>query len=157
MIAGYLDTSALVKRYVQEAGSDLLTEILGQLDYFGTSILCQIEVLAALAKSHRTGVLSEHEAWEARSHFQAEWPSIFHVGLTESVMARAGHIAWDFGLKGYDATHLAASLVWRELLQEEVAMVTFDKQMWVAAERLGMACFPIDLPKFLEELKSPGS
>ena len=45
----YLDASALVKRYVEEAGSDEVASLIDGATVVGTSIVSRAEVAAALA------------------------------------------------------------------------------------------------------------
>ena len=57
-------------------------------------------------------------------------------------MALADTLAWDYGLRGYDAVHLASALTWQEALGEPVLLATFDKQLWSAAPKAGVAIWP---------------
>jgi hypothetical protein len=38
--------------------------------------------------------------------FRTEWPDLVRLQLTEVVVAQAGALAWDLGLRGDDAVHL---------------------------------------------------
>jgi predicted nucleic acid-binding protein len=60
--------------------------------------------------------------------------------------AGADSLAWELGLRGYDAVHLASALLWKEGMGQEVALATFDQQLWEAASQLGLVPFPDDLP-----------
>jgi hypothetical protein len=61
MIA-YLDASALVKRYVVEAGSEAVAQLLTEAKAVGTATISFVEVVAALAKATRLGGLDRQEA-----------------------------------------------------------------------------------------------
>ncbi len=61
--------------------------------------------------------------------------------MTEFVLTRVKGVAWFHGLRGYDATHLAAALFWQEMLGEPVTMATYDRQLWDAARSVGMYAF----------------
>jgi len=54
----YLDASALVKRYVEEAGSDEVASLIDAAAVVGTSIVSRAEVAAALAKASRMQVVA---------------------------------------------------------------------------------------------------
>ena len=54
----YLDASALVKRYVEEPGSEELQGLLENAGVVGTAAITRVEVVAALAKAVRMGVLA---------------------------------------------------------------------------------------------------
>ena len=51
-------------------------------------------------------------------------------------------MAWDFDLRGYDAVHLAAALLWQETIGEPVTLATFDRQLWQAGGRAGLSVWP---------------
>ena len=138
----YLDTSALVKRYVQELGSDEMAELFKDELLAGTSSITFVEMAAALAKSERTGALSRADASAVLSRFRSEWNLMAHIRLNEPLIARAASVAWDHGLRGYDATHLASAFFWQELLGQKVCLVTYDRQLWKAAKGLDMETFP---------------
>jgi predicted nucleic acid-binding protein len=76
------------------------------------------------------------------------------VQVTEVVVARADTLAWDHGLRGYDAVHLAAASIWQDALGERVTLVTFDRRLWTAAEAVGLDAYPVDLPIMLEMWKA---
>jgi hypothetical protein len=70
----YLDASALVKRYVQEPGSDWLREGLasGSVPTLFTSRLTIVEVISAFARRIREGSLTQHEFVAARDAFRSD-------------------------------------------------------------------------------------
>lgn len=143
----YLDSSALVKRYVEEPGTEAVQNLLAGPVIAGTAAITQVEVAAALAKAVRMGVLHGGEAALALEAFQSEWQILYRIQVTEPVLALALELAWSKGLRGYDATHLAAALFWREMLGEMVLMATFDRQLWQVAQSAGLVVWPEALPR----------
>ena len=150
----YLDASALVKRYVSESGSTEVSEAISRAQVTGTVLLSRAEVKAALAKAVRVHALSQEEAKASVQVFRNEWPDLVRVQVTEMVVAQAGAFAWDHGLRGYDAVHLAAASVWQDALGERVSLATFDKQLWAATGAVGLEAYPADLPAMLETWKA---
>ncbi len=142
----YLDASALVKRYVAEPGTEAVQALLAQVAVTGTATITQVEVTAALAKAVRTGVLPRDEAAAALDVFRTEWRTLERLQVMEPVLARASVLAWEKGLRGYDATHLAAALIWQEMLGEPVMMATFDRQLWEAARTTKLLVWPDTSP-----------
>ena len=57
-------------------------------------------------------------------------------------MLDAAHLAWEYGLRGYDATHFAAALIWQEMLEMPVTLATFDRELWLVAKKAGLAVWP---------------
>jgi predicted nucleic acid-binding protein len=145
MIA-YLDASALVKRYVAEAGSAEVEELIGQAEVAGTVIISRAEVAAALVKAMRMQVLPREEAAAALEVFNGEWEYLVRLQLTEILVSRAASLAWDHGLRGYDAVHLAAALFWQDMLGAPVTVASFDRQLWEAAKATGLTAWPETIP-----------
>ena len=152
----YLDASALVKRYVQELGTAEVAQLTAQAEAVGTSIISRAETAAALAKANRLSILTKSDAALAVGRFRQEWPNLIRVQVTESVVVRADYVAWEYGLRGYDAVHLASALLWQEQLNQEVTFATFDRQLWLAARSSKLLSFPQDLPTFLAREGSHG-
>lgn len=138
----YLDASALVKRYVAEAGSAEVALLIAQAGAVGTAILSRAEVAAALAKAVRMKVLPQAGALAALQVFSAEWEDLVRLQMTEVLVARAAALAWEHGLRGYDAAHLASAMFWQDMLGEQVTVATYDRQLWAAARAAGLAAWP---------------
>jgi predicted nucleic acid-binding protein len=134
----YLDASALVKRYVAEAGSVQVAEAINVAELVGASVITRAEVAAALAKTVRVGALAQDEALSALQTFRGEWLDIFRLQLSELTAARADAFAWEYELRGYDAVHLATASLWQDAMAERITFMTFDRKLWDAACRAGL-------------------
>ena len=141
----YLDTSALVKKYVQESGSDTVRDLISQSAMVATSTISRPEAAAAFSKAVRIRSLTNAAAQASHKEFIRERKSYVRVRVTEALVARADALSWMFSLKGYDAVHLAAALEWQDRLGEVVTLVTFDKQLWEAASEAGLGRLPSQL------------
>jgi predicted nucleic acid-binding protein len=100
-----------------------------------SSILAYPEGRAALAAARRLDRLGEDEHREALAAFEELYAELATVGVDQELAARAGGYAEDLGLCGYDAVHLTTAL---ELGDEEVVLVTWDRELARAAERVGL-------------------
>jgi predicted nucleic acid-binding protein len=145
----YLDSSALVKQYLDERGSQHVALLLEEAAALGTIVLTRTEVVAALSKAIRVGVLSETDASEARRNFEADWPDLVRLAASEAVASRAAELAWAHGLRGYDALHLAAARAWADLMDEPTGFATYDRRLWTAARQEELTPWPRDLPAIL--------
>lgn len=154
MIA-YLDASALVKRYIVERGSRETIALTADSGMTATSIISRAEVTAALAKAVRVGVVSKSIALSARQRFAGDWPDLIRVSITEGLVERADGLAWDHGLRGYDAVQLASALTWQDSVGEEIVLATFDQRLWEAAKRSGLKAWPNQLPGATSEHQEP--
>ena len=144
----YLDASALVKKYVAELGTAEVNDAIASTNSIGTSPYCA-EVASALAKAVRLGLITPGDGTVAAERFRAEWPHIFRIAATETIVAHADELVWMYGLRGYDAVQLASGLFWQQSMLEVVSFATFDRQLWGAAQAAGLTPFPANLWPYL--------
>jgi predicted nucleic acid-binding protein len=109
----YLDSSAIVKRYVAEAGTewviDLCVASAGHALY--TVRISGAEIIAALFLRVRTGTLAESDAQATATQFKTDFRDRYQiVETTEQVVDLAMTLAEKHGLRGYDSIQLAAAL-----------------------------------------------
>ncbi len=138
----YLDSSALVKRYLAEASSAEVERLVREAEQVGTAIISRAEVSAALAKAVRMNWLEEATALKALAIFQSHWASLFRLHIREMTVARADALAWAHSLRGYDAVHLACALLWQETVGGAVTLATFDQPLREAAANAGLPVWP---------------
>ena len=125
-----LDTSALLKRYLLEAGHELVNEALAADRDWCASALCRAEVQLAL---HRVAgsQAAQRELWTA---FRDDWDAIAVIPLDDRCLSRAVEIGAMFQLRTTDALHLAAV----DRLPRPASYVTFDSHQIPAALSLGL-------------------
>lgn len=146
----YLDASALVKEYlVGEPGASDVAAARRDAELVGTSAVRRAETSAALAKAVRTETLARDDAWAALRSFRDNWSDLARIHVSDAVLARADALAWDEGVRGFDAVHLASAVAWRDGLGAEIVFAAYDLQLWRAAGRLHFTPFPNDLPAFI--------
>jgi predicted nucleic acid-binding protein len=138
----YLDSSALAKRYLVEARSAEVERVIVSADRAGTAMISRAEVSAALAKAVRMNWVAREQALKALTEFQRQWASLFRLHIRETTVERADGLAWQFGLRGYDAVHLACAVLWQEAVSDSVTVATFDQPLWEAARLAGLAVWP---------------
>jgi len=112
-----------------------------------TSIVSRAEVAAALAKAVRTGLVTGNIARSAQRSFAGDWPDLVRVPVTNALVERAETLAWDHGLRGYDAVQLASALTWQESIGAEILLATFDQQLWDTAPKTGVKAWPEKLSR----------
>lgn len=113
----------------------MATELWGSAYPAASSILSYPEGRAALAAARRQGRLGEDEHAQALAVFEELQADLITVGVDRDLARRAGEHAEDLGLRGYDAVHLATAL---ELGDGEVVLVTWDRDLAQATERVGL-------------------
>jgi len=142
----YFDTSALVKKYIEELGSDQISEAYSRAELIGTAMITPPEMASALSRAMRRKVIDDDVASEAWNMFGKDWGTYFVVDVTQALMGRASTLVWEQGLRGYDAVHLASLLAWQEAVGLEIALATYDVELWEAAKRLNIHVIPEKLP-----------
>lgn len=141
----YLDSSALVKRYVRESESDAVIARMDDAVAVATSLVTRAEVAAALAQAVRDRRMDDRGAKRAYREFSREWPDLGRVPVTDALVERAGALAWEHGLRGYDAVQLAAALTFQDVIDPlgyGVLFAAFDDRLREAAARAGMKIWP---------------
>jgi predicted nucleic acid-binding protein len=111
MAAYFFDSSALVKRYVVESGTQWVRNLCDPTAGHSLYIVRIIgaEVIAALARRTRTGSLAQSAAQNVMAAFRSDFVGAYFVSeLTSALIERAMDFAQAYGLRGYDAVQLAA-------------------------------------------------
>jgi predicted nucleic acid-binding protein len=134
----YLDTSALVKLYVEEEGSALVREAVEQAGTVATSAVAYAEARAAFARIRRERRLSLSDHRRVVRDFDADWQRYVSLEVTESLIRRAAELAESHALRAYDAIHLASARLLRERLKEPVVFSAWDSGLVEAAWREDM-------------------
>jgi predicted nucleic acid-binding protein len=132
----YLDTSSLVKLYVDEPGSTEVWNLLATASTVATSMVTYAETRAALARRHREGALPGTPFRAAKRAFEADWPHYVAVEVSADVCRRAGDIAERSGLRAYDSVQLACFATLAEEAPGAVVFSSFDRRLNDAADRL---------------------
>ena len=151
----YLDSSALIKRYQNEQGTETLNirlreEAKGLRSVF-TSVLTYAEIHAAFARRAREKLLSPKEAAAVQDEFDADWAlSISPIELGTGVLAFVRDLVREFPLRGADA-----------ILRQEIShgVGARQRQLLVVSDRshvVGVAFhFDLVIPMLLKQFSQP--
>src|SRR5688572_18206761 len=146
MAAYYADSSALVKRYVEELGSSWMAALTRPSagNTIVTALVSGPEIVAALARQVRTGSMTLRDATAAIAAFRNQFQTEFEVAeISNEVIMRAMDLAERHGLRGYDAVQLACALVTRDRLAARglptITFVSADSALNAAAAAEGLA------------------
>jgi len=138
----YIDASALVKRYIKESGSPEVNDLFAEAASMLTNLISRAEVSAAIMRAARTGIIEQDAAERVLQKFRSEWENYQRLPVTEATVARANAIVSEYDLRGYDAVHLAAAMLWQEAIGIPVTLATFDSKLWEAAQQAGLDVWP---------------
>lgn len=129
----FLDSSALAKRYVEEAGSERLESMLGGAERLGLSVLVVPEVVSGLRRRRRERDLTEAQYVAAKAALLRDVTDSEIVAVVDTVVAAAIGILERSNVRALDAIHIAAALEWSADL-----FATADERQLQAAERAGL-------------------
>ena len=125
----YVDTSALVRRYLRDRHHGVVMEAMDGDDAWCASALVRTEAQLAL---HRASSSARQQA-DLWRDLRDEWDSFWVVPMDDRCTARAVEIGATYGVRIVDAIHLAAA----DRLPGPVRYLTFERQQIPAADALG--------------------
>ena len=126
----YVDSSALLKRYVEEPDSELAESLLRSDPSLLTARHTVVEVRRNLAR-----LLEERDAATARAAFLEDLGVLSIIELDEVTCETAAAISELTGVRTLDALHLAAA---QRIGGPAVPFLTFDVRQAQAARGLGL-------------------
>ena len=141
----YLDTSALLKRYVAEAESENVITKMDEARAIATALITRTEVAAALGRARRETRIDAEEARRAEQEFLEDWADFGRVPVTEELAGSAAQPCWTRELRAYDAVQLAAALKCQTILErlgEDTVFACFDNRLRDAARAEGLETWP---------------
>jgi predicted nucleic acid-binding protein len=146
MTTYYVDTSALVKRYVDETGSGWLRTALGAEPAPSVIIvhLAVVEMTSTLARRLREGVLTPAEYAQLQNAFRSDCLDEYEIAVAVGgIIDQANRLLEAYPLRAYDAVHLATAVVANQrLVGSNLAPLVFlssDDRLNEAASAEGLA------------------
>jgi len=144
----YFDTSALVKLYVEEEGSELVAGYSQKSLFVATSRVAYAEARSAFARSWREGILDDHAYREVVSNFKEEWPAFFALEVSDSVLQRVDALIDKYPLRGFDVLHFASTIILsRQVESEELVVACWDARLWDYYLQEGFSLIPGERPR----------
>ena len=119
MVVYYLDTSALVKLYVREPGTDRMLRLAGLAEGHTLVVLAlaRVEFRSAVRRRERAGDIPPESASELIGKLEDHWEKRYVIQpVTGAVMEEATALLDRQPLRAYDAVQLAGCLVLRATL-----------------------------------------
>ena len=135
----YLDTSALVKVYITETGSEMVEDLVARCERISISMVGYAEARAAFARRLRSRDLTEVAYRGCLDQLDRDWKDLDRVLVNEPLVHIAGHLATRHGLRGFDAIHLASAISAQRKDGDDLVFVSFDRDLAIAAEAEGLA------------------
>jgi predicted nucleic acid-binding protein len=124
-----------VKLIFDEPGSDLAAELWDRAEMVVSSTLVYPEGRAAIGAAARAGRFVATEEPSAVATFEQLYAELRVLGIDEPLARRAGDLAVEHALRGYDAVHLASAL---QVAGADVVLATWDRALSAAARATGV-------------------
>ena len=140
----YLDTSAVMKRYRSETGSDVVAELFGKLansNALATSELTVLEMNSALARLLESRQMTQGEYQKTLDRFARD---IDLYGLTvmpvhSELVTEAISVVRGYSLRALDALHFTSAMTASELPgNQNLYMVSADRKIIEVCVRHGI-------------------
>ncbi len=139
----YLDTSALVKLYIEEEGSNIVEELVNNSKHVSTSVVAYAEARAAFKRVKDDGLLSEEEYKQLIINLKRDWPHFLILEVSELVLSRVDELVETHSLRGFDLMHLASTVVLsKRVNSEKIVVGCWDKRLRQGYQKEGFELLP---------------
>jgi predicted nucleic acid-binding protein len=133
----YLDTSALLKLYVDEEESEFVRQAAEGARFIATSVLAYVEARAALVRRRHQGDLSPIDYRRLVRDLEADWSRYLTVEVSASILRDSARLSEVHRLRAYDAIHLASASTVKGHVVEPFLFGCWDHDLERAARREG--------------------
>ena len=131
----YLDTSSIVKLYVEEDHSRSVREWLEDAEVVATCRVAFPEAFSAMNRRFRAGDFSKEDYELLIEGVSGEWANYAVIDFDE---IEAGRLVEKYGLRGFDAVHLSAANTIKRVEKDiHITFSSFDKKLNEAAAAEG--------------------
>ncbi|MBW4599492.1 MAG: type II toxin-antitoxin system VapC family toxin [Calothrix sp. FI2-JRJ7] len=145
MTAYFVDSSALVKRYVPETGSTWIQALSApqESNLLFITRITWVEVLSALARREREGTLTSADKALIIQRFRFDLNNQYQVIELDAKLAEtAGQLVGQYPLRAYDAMQLASVVKIQPVFSTEQSIslifLTSDDRLSTIAQALGL-------------------
>jgi hypothetical protein len=129
----FLDTSALIKRFVTELGSTRVIQLTAHADALGLSIIALPEALSTLRRLVREGGLAQSDYRSLKSAILAELSDADLCDLTPTALEHTTTCLERNPVRALDAIHIGCARAYQADL-----FVSADRRQIYAAKREGL-------------------
>lgn len=137
MKIAYVDTSVLVKHYVEsEESSAYASELIVDHRVY-VSVIAQVELFSALARKLQMKEIPAEDAKRVKNAFLSDCKRMGFIEVSDGVIKEAQNLVFKSSIKTLDAIHLASSITLRDIIDTSLPFITADKKLASAAKSEG--------------------
>lgn len=130
----FFDTSAFVKRYIQERGTDVVLDWCDRADEIGLSGIVLPEIISAFCRLQRENKITALQYRQLKTALMADIEDTAICDLTPAVLAQTINSLETNVLRGMDAIHIGSAVA----LKSDV-FISSDQRQLDAAQRAGLS------------------
>lgn len=133
----YVDTSAMVKRYVREPGGPAVQKLAARHSLV-SSVILPVELYSAFVRRTREGTLATVALPRLFTRVGDDRTRWTLVGTTPEVIDEAQSLIENYPLRALDALHVASARVFQQQVRSPLLFISADKRQLAAAAREGL-------------------
>lgn len=130
----FFDTSAFIKRYIEEPGSERVLDLTSQAEELGLSVIILPESISTLTRLLRENRMTVEDYRTLKEVLLIDLEAADLCELTSSVLAYTISCLEDSPLRAMDVIHVGSALSYRPDL-----FISADRRQLEAAERVGLS------------------
>jgi uncharacterized protein len=141
----FFDTSALIKYYAKETGSQWVKNLCDSSlkEDIYIAVITQVEVISAIAGKKKQNGITVQDAERAYNRFTIDLGKKYNIiEFNDGVVTSAVRFAWRYQLRGYDAVQLASVYELNTLCKKSsipaARLISSDKDLNNAARTEGI-------------------
>ena len=138
----FFDTSAMIKRYLAENGSDAVSELWANASLIAASQILYAEMIATFARKRREEPKNTQSIDQMQEAFRADFQTMTRIAVNDDVHRRVDELLGRHPLRGADTVHLASAVLVHDVLQERVTFACADVGLANAARAEGFDIAP---------------
>lgn len=127
------DSSAFVKRYVLENGTETLDHLLQRASQLALCTIVVPEIISVLNRRRREQILSSDDYRTIKRHLMEDVHDSIVLQITPAVISHSVTLLENNTLRAMDALHIACALEWQAEL-----FATADRRQLNAAQNAGL-------------------
>ncbi len=140
----YLDTSALVKKYFKEVGSEEIVSLWKEAEAIITSSVTYAEAMASFFNKKREVSIEDQIFQSIIKAFHHDWQKFIIVTVNNELNDVIDRLAAIYPLRGFDVIHLASAFIIHGSVPENFLFACFDQRISLAAAAENLKIFPKD-------------
>ena len=129
----YFDTSALIKLFVLEKGSEDAQRLSRDHLPVATATIAYTEMYSGFNRRKREKYLSARQYTRLSRQFEEHWTTYIRIELTGEVLALGKVLLERYPLRAFDAIHLASAVSLQKGTQEPLQFAAADIRLLNAA------------------------